>query len=189
MKKKEDVYVVVDSRKKAIELEGVLKMFGEVTFNYDSIYQCLQIDGFLVFSEYYGSWFAASSNENRTQVSIQELKNILAREYLKEGNFIVVEDKGMTLVGPYSHYEDQFRDFVLSKRLSNGKIINGVYGFHNFVRLATEEEKGLFNNRISDKDVAIIERLHDTLLDNHGYSLDSKLLTDARILANKLKNK
>src|SRR5690606_29413067 len=149
MKKKEDVYVVVDSRKKAIELEEVLKMFGEATFSDDSIDQCLLMDGLLVFSKSYGSWFATGFDKNRTQVSIQELKNILAREHLKEGDFIVVEDKGMTLVGPYSHYEDQFSDFVLSKRLSNGKIINGVYGFHNFVRFATEEEKGLFNNRIS----------------------------------------
>ena len=128
MKKKEDVYVVVDSRKKAIELEEVLKMFGEVTFSDDSIDQCLLMDGLLLFSKSYGSWFASSSREKRTQVSIQELKNILAREYLKEGGFV---------------YED----------------------------------------------VAIIERLHDTLLENHGYSLDSELLTKARELANKLKNK
>ena len=128
MKKKEDVYVVVDSRKKAIELEEVLKMFGEATFSDDSIDQCLLMDGLLLFSKSYGSWFATGFDKNRTQVSIQELKNILAKEYLKERGFV---------------YED----------------------------------------------VAIIERLHDTLYESHGYSLDSKLLTDARALANKLKNK
>lgn len=90
MKRKEDVYVVVDSRKKAIELEEVLKMFGEVSFNDDSIDQCLQIGGFLMFSEFYGSWFASSSSENRTQVSIEELKNILAAEYLKPGDEVVL---------------------------------------------------------------------------------------------------
>ena len=122
MKKKEDVYVILDSRKKAIELEEVLKMFGEVTFNDDSIDQCLRIDGFLVFSEFYGSWLASSSRANRTQVSIQELKNILAAEYLRPGD-----------------------------------------------------------------EVEIIERLHDTLHDNHGYSLDSELLTKARKLVRKLR--
>lgn len=40
-----------------------------------------------------------------------------------------------------------------------------------------------------DEDVAIIEWLHDTLLENHGYSLDSELLTKARKLAIKLRNK
>lgn len=90
MKNKEDVYVIVDSRKKAIELEEVLKMFGEITFNDDSINQCLRIDGFLVFSEFYGSWLASSSRANRTQVSIQELKNILAAEYLNPGDEVVL---------------------------------------------------------------------------------------------------
>lgn len=43
-------------------------------------------------------------------------------------------------------------------------------------------------SNFTDYDIAIVERLHDTLLDNHGYSLESKLLTDARLLANKIKS-
>lgn len=40
---------------------------------------------------------------------------------------------------------------------------------------------------IVDRDIATIEALHDTLLDNHKYDLDSKLLTNARNLAHKLR--
>src|SRR5690606_31486226 len=90
MKKKEDVYVIVDSRKKAIELEEVLKMFGEATFSDDSIDQCLLMDGLLVFSKFYESWLATGFGENRDQVSIQELKNILAAECLKPGDEVVL---------------------------------------------------------------------------------------------------
>ena len=180
MKKKEDVYVVVDSRKKAIELEGVLKMFGEATFSDDSIDQCLLMDGFLVFSEYYGSWFAAGFDKNRTQVSIQELKNILAAEYLKPGDEVVlgigdIECNAIFMGMKGLKFEAQY--YFEGNMYLKPSI--GTFCFQDFKR---------YQNK-TDEDVAIIERLHDTLYESHGYSLDSKLLTDARALANKLKIK
>lgn len=39
---------------------------------------------------------------------------------------------------------------------------------------------------LKDNDIAIIERLHDTLLDNHGYDLNSKLLSDSRKLCKRI---
>ena len=178
MKNKEEVYVVVDSRKKAIELEEVLKMFGELTFNHDSIDQCLRSDGFLVFSEYYGSWFASSSGENRIQVSIQELKNILAAEYLKPGDEVVLGigdiERNAIFIGMKDlNFEAQYYfdgDIYLNPSIE-------TICFHDFKR---------YQNKIDD-DVAIVERLHDTLHENHGYSLDSELLTKARKLAIKLR--
>lgn len=40
---------------------------------------------------------------------------------------------------------------------------------------------------ITDKDVAILERLHDTLHDAHGYSLEFELMKSARVLSEKLR--
>lgn len=40
--------------------------------------------------------------------------------------------------------------------------------------------------KLIDSDIAVIEQLHDTLLDMHGYSLDSKLLSNARTLTKKM---
>ena len=178
MKKKENIYVIVDSRKKAIELEEVLKMFGEATFSDDSINQCLRIDGFLVFSEFYGSWFASSSRENRTQVSLQELKNILAAEYLKPGDEVVlgigdIECNAIFIGMKGLKFEAQYYfngDIYLKPSIE-------TICFHDFRRYQNKK----------DDDVAIIEWLHDTLHENHGYSLDSELLTKARKLAIKLR--
>ena len=61
--------------------------------------------------------------------------------------------------------------------------LDPAWGDFSEYRIKPEE-----NPALTDKDIAIVERLHDTLLDNHGYSLGSKLLTDARMLANKIKS-
>lgn len=180
MKKKEDVYVVVDSRKKAIELGEVLKMFGEATFSDDSIDQCLLMGGLLVFSEFYESWFATGFGENRAQVSMQELKNILAAEHLNPGDKVVLGIGGLKWDATF-----------IGMRGSNFKA---QYVFNGDIYLKPNIEIGCFYDFIgyqnkTDDDVAIIERLHDTLLENHGYSLDSELLTNARKLALKLRNK
>lgn len=46
------------------------------------------------------------------------------------------------------------------------------------------EEKQAF----TDSDLAIVERLHDTLHDKHGYPFNDGLLMDARMLASKIKS-
>mgnify|MGYP000993593137 CR=1 FL=1 len=61
--------------------------------------------------------------------------------------------------------------------------LDPAWGDFSEYRIKTEE-----NPTLTDKDIAIVERLHDALLDNHGYSLESKLLTEARMLANKIKS-
>ena len=178
MKKKEDVYVVVDSYKKAIELDEVLKMFGETTFNDNSVDQCLQIDGFLVFSEFYGSWFASRSRANRTQVSIQELKNILAAEHLKPGDEVVLGIGNVAWNATFIGMKGL--NFEAHYYAGGGGYTKPFIGIGHFPDFKRYQDK-------TDDDAAIVERLHDALYENHGYSLDSELLTNARELVLKLR--
>lgn len=309
--KKTDVYVVVDTPKKAKKLKKVLDMFGERTYSKSSIQDCLDntenVLGFDEEENAFLSGYVHQFEESRIEVSIKELRNILAMEYLKEGDVSLFEDKGYKVLGRYKKYSDAFKDFVCDKIEGNSSTTTG---FHNFIRYAAEEEKallepkkelevgkwyktekslfnhqdgydsyGFFNKKWKSGDwktylddfafvtpveateyevksalveeakkrgykdgdiirslfsgmpntirgneydyspsenilaingnwvfrngkwaeiiekgafdrsyIAIVERLHDTLLDNHGYSLDSKLLTDARMLASKIKS-
>lgn len=40
---------------------------------------------------------------------------------------------------------------------------------------------------ITDQDISTLERLHDTLADVHGYSLEFEIMKSARVLAEKLR--
>lgn len=335
--KKTDVYVVIDTPKKARKLKRLFDMFEEKHFA--DVYR-------LNFEDCVGHaihfWenrhFARTGFKNvendKSKVSIKELRNILAKEHLKKGDVCLFDDrKGFRSIGVFDKYSEEYTDFLVSKVPGKDSV---RYGFHDFIRYATEEEKALlepkkeleigkwyvfswdddpnnvrgvylidkinndevwfkygvniagnywsepdwgskthnwrlaspqeveqalveeakrrykvgnvikcldgveselegnsfvfsnnclFSNgkRVSggdwfntygkvfengqwadvikqpkrsedasnftDSDVAIVERLHDTLLDNHGYSLQSELLIDARLLANKIKSK
>lgn len=83
---KEDVYVVVDTPKKAKKLKKVLEMFGEEVyqgkvFHDDGYPYYTYISGFNYFV---GCKYETGSNisEKFKKVSIKELRNILAKEHL-----------------------------------------------------------------------------------------------------------
>ena len=82
--KKTDVYVVVDTPKKANKLKKVLDMFGERTYSESSIQDCLDhtenVLGFDKEENAFMSGYVHQFEESRTEVSIKELRNILARE-------------------------------------------------------------------------------------------------------------
>lgn len=171
MKKKEDVLVFFDSQRGLDDIKKEILSFGNLDFevvNYSD-----EPIGFVYLNK-------QSGNSLKEPVSLQELKNILAAEYLKPGDEVVLgigdDTSDATFMG------------------MKGCIFEAQYSFDVDMCLEPLVGTGYFRDFIgyqnkTDEDVAIIERLHDTLLDNHGYSLDSKLLTDARTLANKLKNK
>lgn len=171
MRKKEDVSVFFNSSRELDDIKKEILSFGKLSFevvNYPN-----EHIGFIYFNK-------QSGNALKEPVSLQELKNILAAEYLKPGDEVVLgigdDTSDATFMG------------------MKGCVFEAQYYFDGDMHLKPFFGTGYFRNFIeyqskTDEDVAIIERLHDTLLENHGYSLDSKLLTDARILANKLKNK
>lgn len=305
--KKTDVYVVVDTPKKAKKLKRVLDMFGEKygirAFDLfrSGLYDSIEFNH--SFSIWIATTFETAEKFELKEISIKELRNILAKEHLKAGDVCLFDDrKGFRSIGVFDKYSEEYTDFLVSKVPGKDSV---RYGFHDFIRYATEEEKALLepkkelevgkwyvaswyhdpndvigvylidkiNNddvwfkygvniaynywserdwyskthnwrlanpqeveqalveearrrghayieydynpienelcgiskgrlesvfcdghwgqpvyKFTDSDVAIVERLHDTLLDNHGYSLESKLLTDARDFANKIKS-
>lgn len=326
--KKTDVYVVVDTPKKAKKLKEVLDMFGE-KYGGRTFELLENKDGDKVYFNMCSEWNTDTVSEihlKRSKVSIKELRNILAREYLKEGDVVILKDQGNYLICEFERMATKaFDGQFVSRKFCNldGSELELDGGIHEyFIRYATEEEKALlepkkelevgkwylidcegyysptaknavvydngedysygfdfegkfindfnlsncrryvireltpqeveqalieeakrrgfkkgfiaevkqpggynsfwngkdperyvfeentlyyysrlypiFQNgqwatiieqgNFTDSDIAIVERLHDTLLDNHGYSLQSELLTDARLLANKIKS-
>lgn len=82
---------------------------------------------------------------------------------------------------PIFEYEIPYGFAVYNNRGNiTKKLINESEWLELLNQCKTEEN-------IVDQDIATIEVLHDTLLDNHKYDLDSKLLTNARNLAHKLR--
>lgn len=191
--KKTDVYVVVDTPKKAKKLKKLLDMFGE-SYGGCTFELLENKEGDKVYFNMCSEWntdTVSMIHRRLQEVSIKELRNILAKEHLKANDTVVIGNKIGTkwivkLTGGKS------LEHSLSYNIYNGVSSNLTMQASacKFIRYATDEEKALLDpvNNFTDSDIAIVERLHDALLDNHGYSLESKLLTDARMLANKIKS-
>lgn len=137
--KKTDVYVVVDTPKKAKKLKKVLDIFGE------------NHTGEAIGDDYYNgvklfddTWCAIKTEievDNEAEVSIKELRNILAKEHLKAGDVCLFDDrKGFKSIGVFDEYSEEYTDFLVSKVPGKDSV---RYGFHDFIRYATEEEKAL----------------------------------------------
>lgn len=193
--KKTDVYVVVDTPKKAKKLKKVLDMFGENHFSDIHKVKFNDCVGNVVhfWANKYFAYCSSWAIKNKTEVSIKELRNILAKEHLKAGDIVLTKngnDKIISIVNKTCNSNVALFEAKRWIRLHDGFKWDNKGCFDDFIRYATEEEKALLNpiDEFTDSDIAIVERLHDTLLDNHGYSLGSKLLTDARMLSNKIKS-
>lgn len=146
--KKTDVYVVVDTPKKAKKLKRLLEMFGENAhpdIERPFINNCLYFDseGFYDTAMYKNGVYT----KNKTEVSIKELRNILAKEHLKEGDVVIFKEQGDYSICEFERmamksFEGQF----VSKKYCNlyGSELELNGGIHeNFIRYATEEEKAL----------------------------------------------
>ena len=133
--KKKDVYVVVDTPKKAKKLMRLFDMFGEKTFRSNSIDNCLK--GFNLTYDFELYWFETGCfHVGKTEVSIKELRNILAKEHLKEGDCFVDCNKYVFTINKIN--ED---DTINCSCLTHST--NGDLSYEDFIRYATEEEKSL----------------------------------------------
>lgn len=142
-----DIYVVIDTPKKAKKLKKVLEMFGE------NIYESTnkRLSNSIVSEEYptitfiFGDWAGHGSKSitSKTKVSIKELRNILAKEHLKKGDYVVCEDNGVIAVGIFKEWEYRF-GFEVENCYCLGDTYNDYTGmggcFENFKRYATPEE-------------------------------------------------
>src|SRR5690606_6173516 len=93
---KKDVYVVVDTPKKAKKLKRLLDMFNEPMYRETnqrfSENEVSKEYPIIHFSR--GKWagYACKSYQDKTKVSIKKLRTILAKEHLKEGDYVVLKN-------------------------------------------------------------------------------------------------
>lgn len=316
MMTKNDVYVVVDTPKKAKKLKKLLDMFGEKLNRVDV--DAIKISHYngsaKLYTEYNKSYFNGINwtlmdiCEDKTEVSIKQLRNILAKEHLKVGDYVVLKnglmgkiislfgysemlvwdsknDKVTFLIEDFKRYatpeeiellegkkelevgkwykhpnnkypnwlvyyggnkkcygfrtsgvwdydyknewfeylnaypmveatpqqvesaliREAKRRYKVGDKLKDLEFGLGVVDFKNVRYYHDDNELWIsskncnikvFDNgkwaevaeEIKDSDIAIIEALHDVLLDNHKYDFNSKLLANARELCKKLHN-
>lgn len=151
--KKEEVFVVIDSKKVAKKLSKVLAMFNEKQYDNDAIECALKCKDVIHFwdniSWAWGDEICCLKNDKK-EVSVSELKQILAMEHLKTGDVIVASNpknkKGwvLKLEGDNKYFmhkniyclqTEKFMEYIVQQSISYGK----------FIRYATEEEKQLLN--------------------------------------------
>lgn len=160
-KTKENVYVVIDTPKKAKKVKKLLDMFGE---NYTEYPPNVKNHSGIDPNWYYGfadnkwqgintRWVGFNGNYP-TEVSIKELRNIIAAEHLRDGDVVVVKNNsGKWIVKLTGNNIDMFEHSV-SYNLDLGVLNdekfterhNKIYGA-SFIRYATEEEKALLEEK------------------------------------------
>lgn len=140
---KGDVYVVVDTPKKAKKLKKVLEMFGEPMFsmpnNERSSHNGVDYGWGYGFSD--GAWqgFNTKSSIHNgkefKKVSIKQLRNILGKEHLKVGDYVVLKSG---LIGKIISLFGNSEILVLDDE--NDKVTCLI---EDFKRYATPEEIAL----------------------------------------------
>lgn len=148
MKNKDQVYVVVHTGKQAKKLKEVLDMFREDVYRntYDRLQKGIVCNYYTRVHYNINNWCGGEKTgktANKNQVTIKELKNILAKEHLKEGDVIVCGIGDNRCIVRYEGFENNL--FNGSFMDLKGTFINAIEdgGFNNFIRYATEEEKAL----------------------------------------------
>lgn len=144
--KKEDVMVLVDTPKKARKLYKVLNMFNQPIF-WDTEERLKRggVDTNFTKVRFNGEWTGAVTTK-LTEVSIKDLKQILAKECLKKGDYIVGSVYGLDdfeFVAEFESFDNEFFPIVGSRYsiLSEGGSIQNVKcRFSYFKRYATKKE-------------------------------------------------
>lgn len=143
---KGDVYVVIDTPKKAKKLKKLLDMFGERTYSNYSIQDCLDnnknVIGFEKEDNAFMSSYVDQFDNFREKVSIKELRNILAKEHLREGDYVVCEDNFICRIDKIENCGIYF---------SNPFV--GVYDISYFKRYATPEEIALLETKPKELEI------------------------------------
>ncbi|AXF52561.1 MAG: hypothetical protein [Caudoviricetes sp.] len=149
MKTKNEIYVVVDTPKKAKKLQKVLDMFGEriERFTRESIEEYnapwLEEKTPSVFYDSENKWIGEHAEflEDKQKVSIKELLNILAVEHLKEGDVIVLGIGSTEYVVKYKKFDGNYFESIDYCMIGGSGNNHGSGCFDNFIRYATEEER------------------------------------------------
>lgn len=177
---KGDIYVVVDTPKKAKRLKNLLDMFKEPMFtipnNEWSSHNGIDYGWGYGFSNELWQGFntksIAHNGKEFKKVSIKELRNILARENLRSGDYVFCENKGCSALGTFKKCSHKF-GFDLDKFYwSEGEYrgyINTTGCFENFKRYATPEEIALLEPKKFDK-FAELKEAH-----KNGKSIECRL--------------
>lgn len=162
--KKNEVFVKIDTPKKAEKVFKVLTMFNEDIYTslakrlenneVDEIYKCINFN-----DEWIGN--RGLFKEDKTEVSIKELKQILAVEHLKEGDVVkVCNGYGSWLVKltgnnieKFEHSESYDLDLEFKQEFidESSNLIRGG----RFIRYATDEEKALLEPKKDKKELEV----------------------------------
>lgn len=156
--KKEEVYVIIDTEKKAKKVAKVLAMFNESVFtdpDHLNVYHNGS-DGHWAFGLSDGSWMGKNLygqdniSINHTEVTVSELKQIIAMDLLKKGDVVVCDLGNEKWIVEFSHFS--WPQLVGSKWNYKGETHVSVRGgyFDKFIRYATEEEKQLLNPSVKE---------------------------------------
>lgn len=160
MKTKEEIYLEVNTPKKADKLKKVLKMFNQPVYSKHSIDNCVNSACDLVIhydgEEFLNASLSEEELEDKTKVKIKELKNILAVENLKEGDVIILEggEEKYKWVVEVNRAEES-ENFPICVHPKNYVGLDGVEKYDEdttaisgkFVRFATKAEKELMNGQ------------------------------------------
>lgn len=147
--KKEDVMVLVDTPKKARKLYKVLNMFNQPIFR-DTEERLKRggVDTDFTKVRFNGEW-TGTVTIKLTEVSIKHLKQILAKECLKQGDYIVCSMLGHDYILEFKYIDDSVFPFVGSRYLRltvSNEVMNYEGCFRYFKRYATKEEIALLNS-------------------------------------------
>lgn len=146
MLKKEEVFVRVSSEKKARKLAKLLDMFGEGVYKPT----LKRLKNGVVSDEYpivHYNWEwngIVSSPIDKTNVSLKELRNILAVEHLKEGDVIVASIGSIKYIVKFERFvKKQIEGCYIYESIGGAKLTKETGYFDKFISYATEEEKAL----------------------------------------------
>lgn len=149
--KKENVFVVIDTKKKAEKSASLLNMFNQYSLGYHMLNRCLSEKACLYYSVTHGCWSWVHYDDvvkKRKEVSVSELKQILALEHLKKGDVVVCDLGNEKWIVEFSHFDtvEPFKliSFKWNYKGDTAESVRGGY-FNKFIRYATEEEKQLLN--------------------------------------------
>lgn len=140
--KKQDVYVEVRTKKQARKLKKVLDMFGEKYYEDERYFYEWTINSPVVHFGSGDRWHYRLSGQDKTKVSIKQLRNILAKEHLKEGDVVVSKGKSKFIgIVKSVQLNDDLTIVIYSDNYFKDGEEGCFSGFWNFTRYATEKEK------------------------------------------------
>lgn len=157
---KGDVYVVIDTPKKAKKLKKLLDMFGESMFtipnNEQGSHNGTDYGWGYGFSndqwQGFNTKWLGHNGKKFKKVSIKELRNILAKEHLKEGDYVFRSDNEKGSIVKIKNIEGDI--MYVDKELfldTRNVYTEGFESISSFKRYATPEEIALLEPKELDK--------------------------------------